>query len=203
MAKKILPKKWTQTEEERKVDLVIKERKNEMKTGIEKMLKDAPLAIRMLGSIVAPILSGLASTLQAQQQQTQVLLEDARDFIMSDSAATSALGEPIVLQPPFQQSSSSVSINGKSSSQVQASFYVQGTREMGVATMIATEAGIESLSLKVGGRTMNIALIKSAGGASSSTVFGASQRQPGIGKNRINKDDIIDAEVIEKDVKKP
>ena len=175
-----------------------------MKSGINAMLKDAPLAIRMVGSLVAPILSSLASTMQQQQQQTQDLLDDARDYILSDPSATSALGEPCVVQPPFSQSSSTVNINGKGSSQIQASFYVQGTRELGVATMVASDTGIERLSLNVGGRVINVSLFKSAG-VSSSNVFGSSgssQQKFGVGKNRINKNDIIDVEFVEKDTKK-
>lgn len=198
-AKSFLPKSWTQTEEERKATIIRKEIKNEMKSGIKAMLKDAPLAIRMVGSLVAPILSSLASTMQEQQKQTQDLLDDARDYILSDPSATLALGEPFVVQPPFSQSSSTVSINGQSSSQIQASFYVQGTRELGVATMVASDKGIQSLSLNVGGRTLNISLYKSAG--VSSNVFGSSQQKSGVGKNRINKNDIIDVEFVEKDKK--
>jgi hypothetical protein len=211
VAKSILPKSWTQSKEERTAALARKEQKNIVKSGIKEMLKDAPLAIRMVGSLVAPLLSSLASTVQAQQQQTQDLLDDARDFILSDSAATAALGEPIVIQQqPFSQSSSSTSINGQMASRVQASFYVEGTRQQGVATMIASQGGIQNLSLQVDGRTMNIALVKSAGGNSSSgNVFGASSQPSSksskstIGKNRVNKDDIIDVEFVEKTVRKP
>lgn len=200
--KSILPKSWTQTEEERKTEIVRKELKKDVESGITALLKDAPLAVRMLGSLVTPIFSGLASAMKEQQQQTQDLLDDAHDFILSDPAATSALGEPIVMESPFSQSSSSVSINGKSSSQIQASFHVQGTRQLGVATMVASDAGIQSLSLNVGGRVMDIPLFKSADGRFSSNVFGASQKSSGLGKNHLKNNDVIDVEFVEKEVKK-
>eukprot|EP00545_Synedropsis_sp_CCMP1620_P003412 CAMPEP_0119012492 /NCGR_PEP_ID=MMETSP1176-20130426/6796_1 /TAXON_ID=265551 /ORGANISM="Synedropsis recta cf, Strain CCMP1620" /LENGTH=268 /DNA_ID=CAMNT_0006965459 /DNA_START=144 /DNA_END=950 /DNA_ORIENTATION=+ len=205
VAKKVLPKRWTQTKEEKTASLALKEQKNAMKSGINAMLKDAPLAVRMMGSLVAPLLSSLASTVQAQQAKTQYLLDDARDFILSDPAARAALGEPIVVQQPFSQASSSASMNGQASSQVQASFYVEGTLQQGVATMSASESGIQSLSLQVGGRTMNIALVKSAGGSTSnSDVFGGAKplSQSTIGKNRTNKNDIIDVEFIDKTERK-
>ena len=200
--KSILPKSWTQTKEERETEIIRKEMKKDVESGITTLLKDAPLAVRMLGSLVAPIFSSLASAVQEQQQQTQDLLDDARDFILSDPAATSALGEPIVMEPPFSQSSSSMSINGKSSSKIQASFHVQGTRQLGVASMVASDAGIQSLSINVGGRVMDIPLFKSADGRFSSNVYGASHSSSGLGKNHLKNNDVIDVEFVEKDVKK-
>ena len=200
--KTILPKSWTQTEDERKADIIRKELKKDVESSITAVLKDAPLAIRMLGSLVAPIFSGLASVMQEQQQQTQELLETAHDYILSDTEATSALGEPLVMQPPFSQSSSSVSINGKSSSQVKASFHVQGTRQLGVATMVASDNVIESLYLNVGGRVLDIPLFKSADGRRNSNVFGVSPKSSGLGKNHFKKNEVIDVEFVEKDVKK-
>lgn len=218
VAKSVLPKRFTQSKEERTAALAKKEQKDAMKSGIKAMLKDAPLAVRMVGSLVAPLLSNLASTVQAQQQQTQILMDDARDLIMSDSAATAALGEPIVVQPPFSQSSSSVSVNGKMSSRLQCQFHVLGTKEQGVASMVASEGGIQSLQLQVRSGTMNISLVKSAGSStsssSSSNVFSGSasssfkpsskpSSKSTIGKNRINKEDIIDVEFVDKTERRP
>jgi hypothetical protein len=190
IVKSVLPKSLTQSEEERKAEIVRKEMQNDISSGIQSMLKDAPLAIRMVGSLVAPLLSSLTSAVQEQQRQTENLLDEARSFILSNENALSDLGEPITVQPPFSQSSSSVTINGKSSSQVVASFYVQGTRRVGVGKMVANENGIQDLSLSVEGRTYSIPLTRS----------GASKF--GIGKNRINQDNIIDVEFVEKKVNK-
>ena len=200
VAKAILPKSWTQSEEERKADIVRKEMKQELSSNISAVLKDAPLAIRMLGSLVAPIVSSFASVIQEQQAQTQDLLDDARDYILSDPVATAALGEPIMIQQPFSQSSSSVSINGRSSSQVQASFHVEGTRQLGVATMVASDGVIQRLTLNVGGRVMDISLFKSA--SVSQDVIGNSRSSSRIGKNPIKKSDVIDVEFVDKVEKK-
>jgi hypothetical protein len=192
-AKSVLPKSLTQSEEERKAEIVRKETQKDISSGIQSMLKDAPLAIRMVGSLVAPILSSLTSAVQEQQRQTENLLDEARSYILSNENVLSDLGEPITIQPPFSQSSSSASINGKSSSQVNASFYVQGIRRVGVGKMVATETGIQNLSLTVDGRTYNIPLTRSGGPGTSKF---------GIGKNRINQDDVIDVEFVEKKVNK-
>eukprot|EP00546_Thalassionema_frauenfeldii_P006728 CAMPEP_0178916376 /NCGR_PEP_ID=MMETSP0786-20121207/12599_1 /TAXON_ID=186022 /ORGANISM="Thalassionema frauenfeldii, Strain CCMP 1798" /LENGTH=282 /DNA_ID=CAMNT_0020589693 /DNA_START=97 /DNA_END=945 /DNA_ORIENTATION=+ len=197
-ARKVLPKSWTQSEEERKAYLVKKEREQELSSGINQILKDAPLPVRMLGSLVTPIFSQVASSFQEQQEQTMDLIEEARSFIVSDNDAISMLGEPIVVQPPFSQSSSSSSINGETTTQVQASFPVQGQYQQGIASMTATEAGIQRLVLQVGGRNINIKLDKGRNAFQSSGQFDKSQQ---FGKNRINKNDIIDVEFVEKDSK--
>eukprot|EP00547_Thalassionema_nitzschioides_P004216 CAMPEP_0194217644 /NCGR_PEP_ID=MMETSP0156-20130528/21881_1 /TAXON_ID=33649 /ORGANISM="Thalassionema nitzschioides, Strain L26-B" /LENGTH=198 /DNA_ID=CAMNT_0038946745 /DNA_START=333 /DNA_END=929 /DNA_ORIENTATION=- len=198
MAKKVLPKSWTQSEEEKKAYIVKKEREQELSSGINQILKDAPLPVRMLGSLVAPMFSQMASSFQEQQQQTIDFIEEARSFIVSDSDAISILGEPIVVQPPFSQSSSSSSINGKTTTQVQASFPVQGSYQEGIASMTATEAGIQRLLLQVGGRNININLNNGGSPFKKSGQFTKNQQ---LGRNHDNKNDIIDVDFVEKEEK--
>ena len=203
VAKSILPKSWTQSEEERRMELRRKEVRDEVSGGLQSLLKDAPFPVRMMGSMMAPLVSGMASslaeTMKDQQEQMQQLLDDARGYIVADPLAVEQLGgDPIVVQPPFSQSSSTSSINGKTTTQIQASFPVQGRAQQGIATMTASQSGIQQLTLQVGGRNMNIQLSRKGSfgsGASSST---SSSSSSGLGRNRINNDDIIDAEFVEK-----
>merc|ERR1712232_1086433 len=197
MAKKVLPETWTQSEKERKAYLVKKERQNEISSGLQEILKDAPLPVRMLGSMVAPLFSSMASTLQEQQQKTSDLLDEARSYIVADPDAVSILGEPLVMQPPFSQSSSSSSINGKTTSQVQASFPVQGAYQQGIASMTASEAGIQRLVLQVGGRSMDINVNTIRRPPKDSGPSGSNYGER-LGKNRMDKNDIIDVEFAEK-----
>uniref|UniRef100_A0A7S1DCZ1 Uncharacterized protein n=1 Tax=Cyclophora tenuis TaxID=216820 RepID=A0A7S1DCZ1_CYCTE len=200
VVKGVLPKSWTQTKEERKVELQRRERREEMSSNIQSLLRDAPFPVRMMGSMISPLVSGmvssLAETMSAQQQQMDQLLDDAKSYLLGDPIAVEQLGTPIVVQTPFSQSSSTSSINGNTTTQIQASFAVQGSRQQGIVTMTANEAGIQQLMLQVGGRNISVQLSRK-GSSSTSDTF-RSSGTTSLGKNRINKDDIIDAEFVEK-----
>jgi hypothetical protein len=197
--KSILPKSWFPSEEEREqkqrkaeIQRQMKDQQTELTSGIQEMLKDAPLPVRMMGrlvtSLVGSMASSLAETMAEQQRTTEELLSDAQRLLVLDDRVIQALGgEPILVGAPFSQSSSSTSINGKTTKRVQASFPVQGASRNGVATMIANDTGISRLELQAGGRIINVSL-KSTGTLSSTS-------RPS--KN----DDIIEAEIIEKDTK--
>jgi len=196
-AKGFLPRNWGKSKGEiERRDKV----RNEVSGGISELFKDAPLPVRLMGSMIAPIVStmasGLAESMKAQAREMEDLLDDARRYIVRDEAASRLLGDTIDVQAPFSQSSSSMSVNGKMSSRVQASFPVSGSRGSGVATMMATEEGIQSLSLKVGMRTVDVSLT-SVGGGSGGWSSGTSS-SPGLGKNTVNKGNVIDVEFTEK-----
>jgi len=178
--------------------------KDQVSSSIDTMLKDAPLGVRMMGKMIKPIISSavgsLAEAVEEQSRQMSDLLDDARMYIVSDQVAISELGEPIEVGSPFSQSSSTMSVNGKTKSSINASFEVRGTRGSGIATIDATDGKISSLSLNVNGRRFNIDV---TGGPKSTTVGGSAKRGSGLGKNRVfNDDDIIDAEFVEKKVEK-
>jgi hypothetical protein len=179
--------------------------KEEASSAIDTMLKDAPLGIRMMGKMVSPIISSvagnMANALEEQSRQMNQMLDDARMYIVSDMSAIQELGEPIEVGSPFSQSSSNMSVNGKMSSSLNASFEVRGSRGSGVATMNATNGKIGSLALNINGRNLKI----NVSGSPSKTTFGSSSSKQGsgIGKNRgFSDDDIIDAEFVEKKVEK-
>jgi hypothetical protein len=74
-----------------------------------------------------------------------------------------------------------------------------------VATMSANESGIQTLQLNVGSRNINVNLsggfsgrpydISSSSGEKVETINVPKSK---LGRNRINKDDVIDAEFVEK-----
>lgn len=139
-------------------------------------------------------------------------IANARNCIVQDPNALAMLGEPVEMgSVPFNQSSSTMSVNGETRSQVQATLEVRGGKASGVVTVRSVNGNIDMLSLNVGGRTMAVDVTgsasKSAGSswdssyasssASSSTSSSSSSR--GVGKNRnMNDDGIIDAEFVEK-----
>jgi len=150
------------------------------------MFKDMPFPIRMAGKMMAPLLSRVSEEMAEQSRAAQDMLEEAKARLVNDAALRRQLGEPIQVGSPFSQSSSSVSINGKSTTKVQASFQVVGPYGSGVATLDSSNGEIQSLIVNVNGRNISV-------GASSGNVFG---RASSSGSRA--KDDVIEAEIIEK-----
>ena len=193
-AKSVLP--FLKSEKEAKAAIERKQVKNEVKGGIDTMLKDAPLGVRMMGKMIAPIIGSVASNLAEaaaeQGRQMEELLNEAQTLIMLDDQAVQLLGEPIQVGSPFSQSSSTTTINGNTTKNIQASFQVGGSYGSGIATMVANEAGISNLTLQAGGRSFGI---------NTNTIGRSvnSGRSENLGRNtNFGKDDIIDAEFVEK-----
>lgn len=189
--KNILP--FGKTEEEKRAQLAKKQRKEDIKGGINSMLQDMPLPVRLMGRMVAPMLSKAAEQIAEQSQQAADMVEDARFQIMNDPAVVSKLGSPIQVGQPFSQSSSTMVINGKSSARVNASFQVAGPYGSGVATLESTDGQIVNLVVNVNG--MNIKV-----GSSSKSVYGSASgySSSSSSSNNSKKGDIIEAEIIEK-----
>ena len=165
------------------------QRKKEIKGGIDTMLKDMPLPVRLMGKMVAPLLSRAAEGIAEQTRQAADVLEDARLRLAGDEGVTRELGEPVQCAPPFSQSSSTMSVNGRASARVRAQFQVAGPRGGGIATVESVDGEITTLTLDAGGRRIDV-------GASSSGTSGNSGRgRPGRG---MKDDNIIEAEIIEK-----
>jgi hypothetical protein len=192
----VLP--FLKTDEEKQAALQRKQVKNEVKGGIQQVLKDAPLPIRMLGGMIAPLLgsamSQLGESMSQQQEVMDTLLQQAQANMVSDSNILQILGEPIVVGVPFQQACSTSIINVISTTRVQAAFSVQGSKGDGVAQMDATQNGIASLVVTVNGRSINV------GSSGTTTVIGGNasfENKTSLGKNTRNTGDIIDAEFVE------
>lgn len=193
--KSFLPTKIFGSDEEKQQLARKKEYRDQVSGGLSEMLKDAPLGVRMMGKMVSPLVSKMASTLAdsmaEQQRATEGVMDDARRYLMGDPAVTDLLGEPISLGAPFSQSSSTSSINGKSQTRVELAMQVSGSRGSGTVRLLATQDGIAQMQLDAGGRRLDVSLT-----SKRSRPFGSA------GANRVNGDDnIIEAEVIDKDTK--
>lgn len=185
-------------------NVVKRKAKNDISNGINAMLKDAPLAVRLMGKIVSPIIGQVAGTMaKAMEEQSRQLddcLDDARSFIIQDAFAVRELGEPVVLGRPFNQSSSSMSINGQTKSNIQAQFEVQGSMGRGIATMNASDGKISRLDVIVNDKNYGIDVegrqrkTEAMGGGT-----GSWKSQTGLGKNKnIDSNDVIDVEFTDK-----
>jgi len=199
VAKTLLPKKWFQSEEEQKADLARQEVKDQVQGGIKELLKDAPLPVRMMGSLISPLLSNVASNLSEslaeQQKSMDSVLEDSRAYILGDDVALQALGEPIQVGTPFSQSSSTSIMNGQKTTKIVLGFPVEGSVASGVAQAEANEQGVSRLVLQVNGRQINVSLSR-RGSPSASGRVGKNHQMRKAGSSM--DDNIIEAEIIEK-----
>lgn len=189
--KSILPTKIFGSKEEKQALARKKEYREQISGGLNEVLKDAPLGLRMMGKMVSPLLSTMASsladTMAEQQRTTEGLMDDARQYLMGDPAVANLLGEPISLGAPFSQSSSTTSINGKTQTRVELGMPVSGSRSSGTIRLLATQDGISQMILEAGGRSVNVSLSRKGGSYSTSSGY------------KVNGDDnIIEAEIIEK-----
>lgn len=197
-AKAILPSSWFQSEKEQKAAIERKRVKNQLSRDMNDMLKDAPLPVRALGNIVAPLIgnmmSGFAETMAEQQQVVNVLLEQAQISLENDDVVATVLGSGTVqVGSPFSQSSSTTSINGLTQTRVDLAFSVSASRGSGVARLTAANNEIQQLILQTSdGRTINVNISKG----------GRGQRRNAKISSSSSSDDIIEAEIIEKDTTK-
>lgn len=179
---------------------IVQKRNNDLSAGIDTILKDAPLPVRMMGKMIAPIIGQVAGTMmetmEEQSRMVDQLMEDAKNLIIQDTDSCRELGgTPIQVGRPFNQSSSSMSVNGQTKSSIQAQFEVQGSTGSGIATIFQQDGKVSSLNLNINGRTFNIDVKGGRVGSSSSVK----QSSSNVGKNRnINEGDFIDAEFVDK-----
>jgi hypothetical protein len=203
--KSILPTKWFGTKEEKKAQIIKKEAKEQVTGGIQEMLKDAPLGVRMMGKIIAPLVGKLASTMaetvKDQQEKMRVIMEDTQRYLVNDDAVTSVLGEPIQIGAPFSQSSSTSSINGKTQSRIELGMPVTGPIGSGVVRVLASQDEISQLQVEVEGRVINVNLSGSSSSSSSSSSKRRSSSSGKFSSSGSGKDNIIEAEIIDKETK--
>lgn len=193
-AKSVLPASWFQSEEEKKAAIERKKVQEEISGGLDQMLKDAPLPIRMFGKMVGPLMSnmmsGLAETMAEQQQSVDAIMKQARGYIENDPQVKGALGEPVSVSAPFSQSSSSSSINGRTSTRVRLAFQVSGTIGTGIAQLEADETGIRSIEVQTNmQRSIGVNL---SSGRGNKFTSGTSW----------DDGDIIEAEIVDKKSRK-
>ncbi|KAL3788705.1 hypothetical protein ACHAW5_010568 [Stephanodiscus triporus] len=183
--KSFLPS-FLRSKDEKRADVIRREREGEISGGINAMLKDMPLPVRALGRIVSPLLARAAEEMAEQSRQAQDILEEARLRSASDPDVVETLGEPVRAGRPFSQSSSSISINGRTTTTVKASFPVTGKRGEGIATMESSDGEIRSLTVNVNGRNISVGSRPRRGGS----AYGKS--------SSTNDGNVIEAEIIEK-----
>jgi hypothetical protein len=146
----------------------------------------------MIGKMMSPLIGSLAGGLveaaREQSRQMDELLNECENLIAADYLARQELGDIIDIGSPFSQASSTVSVNGVTRKKIEAKFEVRGSKGGGVGILYASERGIDNLLVTVNGRTLNI---------DTSGRIRTEKSKSYLGKNK-GKDDIIDAELVEK-----
>ena len=178
-------------DEKQRADIIKKERRGEITGGINEVLKDMPLLVRILGRMVSPLLANAAEQMAEQSRQAADVLEEARMRLVNDPVVIERLGEPVQAGQPFSQSSSTISINGVTTATVRASFPVAGPRGDGIATLESSNGEIRSLTVNVNGSNISVGSRRMGGGGGSAFVGKSSSSKKTDGN-------IIEAEIIEK-----
>ena len=151
-----------------------KEPESALTNGMDELLKDAPLPVKVLGGIVKPLIAGLGAALRESQAQSESLLQEAQGALRADSRVASLLGGDVVVGATFSQSSSNV--NGAVSLALQCQ--LSGKSGEGVVS-IRGQGGngdvyVTSLVVQVNGQQFEVPTLRGGGGGDVSGGAGDS-----------------------------
>ncbi|KAL7555735.1 hypothetical protein ACA910_005150 [Epithemia clementina (nom. ined.)] len=209
-AQSILPSRWfPKSEEEQRREAMVKQEREfqkEVSGGLTELLRGAPLPIRMLGSLMTPLfssaLSSLAQAAQEQQATVNQVLDQATICLVQDATVRQVLGDPVQVasSSPLSQRSATSTINGQTTQQIQVTVPISGSLDTGIATITATERGLQSIRVQAqrSGRILQVPTTTTT--TSRTTVTGGGGGGPSWNKKKYNGEDdnIIEAEIIEK-----
>jgi hypothetical protein len=102
------------------------------------------------------------------------------------------------LGQPQSQSGSTTNINGQKTSNIELALPVTGSLGTGLVRLSAANGKIQKLQVEVNGRVIAVDLSSKGGGPGP----GGRRRSAFSGGSSSSGDDIIEAEIIEKDTKK-
>jgi hypothetical protein len=155
--------------------------------------------VRMIGSMIAPLMStvmaGLAESLAEQQATIEAVLKDTRSYLSADAGVASIIGTGIQLGQPSQQSGSTTNINGQKTSRIELGLPVTGSLGTGTVRLSAANGKIEKLQVEANGKVIAVNLSSKGGPGQRKSAFSGGSSSSSSG------DDIIEAEIIEKETK--
>lgn len=142
----------------RRGELERRRQRTEIHQAMKQAFRGAPLPVRAVGNMIS---SGVGKVMGKEGRKVESLLTDAQRLIAADETMCYVLGEPITTGRMLSQSSSTVTINGKKSIEIKASFEVKGSHQSGIATMVANKyqkGGIEMLRVHVGRKSYDVGI---------------------------------------------
>ena len=141
-----------------------KERGGALTNGMDALLKDAPLPVKVLGGLMKPLVKGLENALEQQAEATDALISEAGSCLRADPRVTELLGEDVEIGGVF--SSASSNINGAQSINLQAQCagrIASGVVAIRGQTGADGQLGIASLQVQAGGRVIDVPTIRGGG----------------------------------------
>ena len=119
-------------------DILSPKKRSESELATRQQMQDAlqpfPLPFRATGEAMT---KSISRQLSQEQHKAKPLLKDAQKLIQQDKDLAALLGTPIHVQPIFSGSSSTSTVNWKTTRRIVDRFVVEGSKKKGVATVTA------------------------------------------------------------------
>jgi hypothetical protein len=180
--KAVLPNRWTKSKEERQLQIQKLEQREELKSNLSLILRDAPPPLAYaVGNVLVPVISGIADIVKKQSQSPngqrmleevkrkyeerlveemrksqlmENLLGDAKASLMADPIAREALGEPFDKVGKVTTVFNTAIINGETNTFIPIfNFFVVGSKDQGFVSLTATNTGIKTISVNMASGT--------------------------------------------------
>lgn len=170
-------------------------------TGLDALLKDAPLPMKALGMLMKPLAQGLETMIAEGAADQDELLNEAQSALRADPRAASLLGDGATIDAVFSTSSSSSSVNGVTRKMIMLQAQASGPAGSGVVAIRGEADGgavaVTSLSLQAGGQAFEVPTLRGGGGGSGD-VFGGGSFGGGAprGSSGGGNDGVIDIDVV-------
>jgi len=167
-----------------------KKKEDALTTGLDTLLKDAPLPVKIMGSLIKPLVGQLGSMIAEGQADGDELLAEAQSALRGDPRVASIMGEGIEVGAVFSTASSSSNVNGIVNKDIRLQAQCTGARGSGVVAIRGVSDGaggvqVISLQLQAGGQVIEVPTLRGGGGNGGMSSAGSS----GGG-------DVIDVEVM-------
>ena len=166
-----------------------------LSTGIDALLKDAPLPVKAMGALLKPLAQGLETMIEEGAADQDMLLAEAQSSLRADPRAASLIGEGASIDGVFSSSSSSSSINGVTKKMVMLQAQASGSFGSGVVAIRGEADGgevrVTSLQLQAGGQVVDVPTLRGGGGGGG---FGGGA--PRGGGASVGNDGVIDIDVV-------
>jgi len=153
---------------------------------MDEMVTSFEMMDQMMGEMTSSfeMMDRFSHEVGANIMNENLMLDDARDYILADPAVTNILGDGIQMGAPFARSSSSVIINGENRSRFQLDFPIRGSLGEGHGRVLADEEEITQLGVDVGDRIIEVSV----------------GEQRSYNSREDGGSDVIDADVVDKEV---
>ena len=149
-----------------------KESGGALSRGIDEVVRDAPLPVKMAASLLKPLAGALETAFQDQQADADELLYQAEAALRADSRVTTAFGAGVAPGAVFSSSSASSSMGGAARRTTTLQFQL-GTGGVGLARGEGAEGErmqLVELRVRAGGSDFSVDISGSSMGGSGDVI---------------------------------